>query len=444
MSAHTFISGRLFQHFDRTGWPDFKVQMLNWCAQFNICCFMDNHEYAGKLHSFECLLAVGEHARISLPAGNALAELRQFRTNQKDWLIGHLGFGLKSETVQSKNGLPGKFGFADLDFFVPEHLIIVDDTGIWISSHIADPAAIYQAIASSTPLAKATETAHFRHWQTGLNKTSYVEKIEALKAHIHRGDCYEINFCQEFSAAGCVIDPIKTFRNLTRVSPTPFSVFYRLHDEYLLCASPERFFKLDGTQVWSQPMKGTAPRNRQDAVLDKENANALINSQKERSENVMVVDLVRNDLSRVCRSGTVEVKELFGIYSFPQVHQLVSTVTGELDEGKTVEDVIAALFPMGSMTGAPKQKVLQLIEQYEQVHRGLFSGAVGYIHPSGDADFNVVIRSILYNAHSRDLSYLVGSGITWYSNPEEEFDECNWKAAAIREVLDLNPPVGSI
>ena len=149
----------------------------------------------------------------------------------------------------------------------------------------------------------------------------------------------------------------------------------------------------------------------------------------------MVVDLVRNDLSKICREGTVQVEELFGIYSFPQVHQMISTITGELQPGLSFADIIKQTFPMGSMTGAPKKKVMELIEQYENTRRGIFSGAVGYIKPGGDFDFNVVIRSILYNQATQYLSYLVGSAITFYSKAAEEYEECLLKAEALKKVF---------
>jgi para-aminobenzoate synthetase component 1 len=170
-------------------------------------------------------------------------------------------------------------------------------------------------------------------------------------------------------------------------------------------------------------------------AVDERLRNELRNSGKDRSENVMVVDLVRNDLSKVCTEGSVQTDELFGIYSFPQVHQMISTISGQLKPGVSFTDILKASFPMGSMTGAPKRRVMQLIEQYEKTKRGIYSGAVGYIDPQGDFDFNVVIRSILYNATDRYLSYQVGGGITAYSEAEKEYEECLLKAAAISQVL---------
>jgi para-aminobenzoate synthetase component 1 len=203
----------------------------------------------------------------------------------------------------------------------------------------------------------------------------------------------------------------------------------------LLCASPERFLKKQGERILSQPIKGTSPRITGNKVDDDEQRKELHDSAKERSENVMVVDLVRNDLSKVCVEGTVHVDELYGIYSFPQVHQMISTVSGELRKDRNFADIIRATFPMGSMTGAPKKMVMELIERYEKTRRGIFSGAVGYISPGDDFDFNVVIRSIMYNSTSRYLSFQAGSGITFYSDPAKEWEECILKAEAMKFVL---------
>ena len=268
-----------------------------------------------------------------------------------------------------------------------------------------------------------------------ISKEEYIKTIEQLRQHILRGDCYEINFCQEFFAEHAHIDPIAVYQKLSAASPNPFSALYKLDDKYLICASPERFLKKQGNHILSQPIKGTSKRIAGDAKQEAINKNSLYESQKDRSENVMVVDLVRNDLSMICSEGSVVVDELYGVYTFPQVYQMISTVSGELKKDISFTEIIKATFPMGSMTGAPKRSVLQLIEQYEKTKRGIFSGALGYITPSGDFDFNVVIRSIMYNQSSEYLSFQAGSGITFYSNPENEWEECLLKAEAIKRVL---------
>jgi para-aminobenzoate synthetase component 1 len=186
----------------------------------------------------------------------------------------------------------------------------------------------------------------------------------------------------------------------------------------------------------SQPIKGTSRRSAYEKRNDQEEINLLLSDEKERSENIMVVDLVRNDLSKICKKGSVSVKEYLKIYSFPHVHQMISTIAGELRNDVTFTDILSATFPMGSMTGVPKKKVMELIEQFEKTKRGLFSGSVGYIDPEGDFDFNVVIRSILYNEMKQYLSIQAGSAITWKSDPEKEYEECNLKIAAMRSALD--------
>jgi para-aminobenzoate synthetase component 1 len=203
-----------------------------------------------------------------------------------------------------------------------------------------------------------------------------------------------------------------------------------------LCASPERYLQKKGNRIISQPIKGTIKRDAVNEANDLQLQEALLASEKDKAENVMVVDLVRNDLSKVCEEGSVKVEELFGLYSFPQVHQLISTISGQLKKGIDLSAILQASFPMGSMTGAPKQRVMELIERYEKTKRGLYSGAVGYITPNKDFDFNVVIRSILYNANTHYLSYQVGGGITFYSDAEKEDEECLTKAAAIKAVLN--------
>ncbi len=221
------------------------------------------------------------------------------------------------------------------------------------------------------------------------------------------------------------------------ISPNPFSSFYRIHDKYLLCASPERYLKKTGDKILSQPIKGTLKRTSDSKEDDIKKHEFLLNA-KERSENVMIVDLVRNDLSKVCGEATVSVEELFHVYSFPQVHQMISTISGKIPIQMNISEIIFATFPMGSMTGAPKKRVMELIEKYEKTKRGLFSGAVGYITPGNDFDFNVVIRSILYNEKEKYISIQAGAAITFSSDAEKEYEECLLKVNAMINVLSFS------
>lgn len=407
--------------------------MLNWASQFNICCFLDDHHYALPPHTYECLLGAGALHTLETNAGNAFEQLKKFADTHNDWLFGHLAYDLKNETEQLSSSHFDGIGFADLLFFVPQVVIQLQQTSITISCKGMQPADVFNSICNT---AVADDVQHnIANIQSRFNRDEYLQAVRALQKHILRGDCYEINFCQEFFAEDCIIHPLSVYKALTDISPNPFTAFYKSNDKYLLCASPERYLKKSGSHIISQPIKGTWDRNKNDALIDEQKKQELLHSVKDRAENVMIVDLVRNDLSRICEESSVKVDELFGVYTFPQVHQMISTISGKLKTGLHWVDAIKATFPMGSMTGAPKKRVMELIEQYERTKRGVFSGTVGYVNPQGDFDFNVVIRSILYNAPDKYLSYQAGSGITFYSDAEKEFEECLLKAAAIKKVL---------
>ncbi len=424
-----------FISFPVTDFKRIKQQVLNWMNQFSTCCFLDNHQYHFNHHSYECIAAAGAVDCIEPDAGNALQALQQFQQKYHGWLFGHLGYDLKNETEDLKSVHPDYIGFPDLFFFVPQTVLLISENELKIlAGNAAAAAVIFDAINNiETEQAPPQKTAI--RFQPRFSKQLYIETVEKLRNHILHGDCYEINFCQEFFAENAAIDPVTIYQSLSEISPSPFAAFYKCSNKYLLCASPERYLKKDGGNIISQPIKGTGIRDLLDAKTDDANKAGLYNSAKDRSENVMVVDLVRNDLSKICVEGTVQVEELFGVYSFPQVHQMISTISGTLQPGMPFTEIVLKTFPMGSMTGAPKKKVMELIEEYEVTRRGIFSGAVGYIKPGGDFDFNVVIRSILYNPGNQYLSYLVGSGITFYSKAAEEYEECLLKAAAIKKVF---------
>jgi para-aminobenzoate synthetase component 1 len=267
-----------------------------------------------------------------------------------------------------------------------------------------------------------------------IQKEQYIDIVGRLREHIREGDCYEINFCGGGHTAAKVEEPLAVFAALNRLSPAPFAAYYRDGDRYMMCASPERYLRKSGRQVLSQPIKGTASRSA-DSANDDVMKTALRSDIKELAENVMIVDLVRNDLARCCEVGSVNVNELFGIYTFPQVHQMISTVSGILRHDMSFTDAIRTSFPMGSMTGAPKFKVMQLIDKYEEARRELFSGTIGYITPAGDMDLNVIIRSLYYNAGNEYLSYSTGGAITWDSIPEKEWEEMRLKAWAVEQLF---------
>lgn len=406
--------------------------MLNWLSRFNIFCFLDDHQYALPGHAMECIAAV-EAAEIMTVHSSYISSIHHFTTQHHDWIFGHLGYALKAETEQVPGGPDDPVGFEPAFLFVPRWVIRLNADALHIGSLEDDHDAVWEAILSSGSQHAASEAVQL---SPSMSKAEYLERVRLLQDHILRGNCYEVNFCQAFSNTAATIDPLQVFRSLAAVSPNPFAAFYRVQEKFLMCASPERFIQRNGNKIISQPIKGTIARDLNDAEADQHQQRQLLASHKEKAENVMVVDLVRNDLSRICKEGSVRVSELFGIYPFPQVHQMISTVEGELKEEVGFADIVKACFPMGSMTGAPKKKVLQLIDEFETVGRGLFSGSVGYINPEGNFDFNVVIRSLLYNQHKKYLTYLVGSGITFYADAEHEYAECMVKAEAMEKAVE--------
>lgn len=384
--------------------------------------------------AFECLLAVGAVDTCTASAGSAFPALKTWARDKHDWLFGHFAYDLTAETEGvDLTAVSPQPRFPDLFFFQPEIVVLVQKDHVRIGSFHADHHAIWKAIRGNEP--RGPRRSDPPVFTPRFTRDEYLSTVTALQRHILRGDAYEINFCQEFFSPSARPDPLSVWWALSRASPNPFSAYYRMGGRYLCCASPERFLRKKGNMLFSQPIKGTAARIPGDPAADRLQRDVLRQSQKERAENVMVVDLVRNDLSKICVPGSVHVPELYGIYGFPQVYQMISTVAGELAPGLDWTEMVKAVFPMGSMTGAPKNRVVRLIARYERSRRGLFSGAVGYVDPAGDFDFNVVIRSLLGDRENGGLSYYVGSGITFYSDPAAEYEECLIKGEGIRKAL---------
>lgn len=408
---------------------DFKRKALHWANQFEVCCFLDSNDYKDAYSAYDFMIAAGVYDELNCSTGNGFDQLKSFYATHKQWIFGYFSYDLKNEIEALHSVNPDGLNFADLYFFVPKYLIVSKNGEVEI---LLGEQSILGAIASFSiedkKQAKAVQIS------PRLAKDQYLAKVEALRNHIHRGDIYEINFCQEFFAKNARIDPIHTFEALNQISPTPFAGYFKVNGQYILSATPERFLCKRGSRLISQPIKGTAKRS-QDAEEDTAIKLQLRNNIKEQAENVMIVDLVRHDLTKSAVKGSVKVEELFGIYSFPQVHQMISTISCELNPEINFIDAIKNTFPMGSMTGAPKVKAMKLIEEYEVTKRGIYSGSFGCISPDGDFDFNVIIRSILYNAESKYLSFQVGGAITYQSNAASEYEECMLKASAILKVL---------
>jgi para-aminobenzoate synthetase component I len=408
--------------------------MLSFLQKFSIFCFLDNHGYNFS-KSYECIAGAGVSASVVSNGSKKLRAVDEMQSNCNDWIFGHVAYDVKNEIECLRSSNPDAVCFPDFLFFVPEIVFILAENELKIGVvGSADTKEIYDSILSEDSLKEINH--HPPFLESRFSKKEYSETVQKLQQHILRGDCYEINFCQEFYADDALIDPLSVYRKLSDLSPNPFSAFYRYYDKYLLCASPERFLKKKGQTIISQPIKGTANRIQNNAEADEQRKDNLLHSDKERSENIMIVDLVRNDLAKISTEGSVSVREFLKIYSFPHVHQMISTVAGNLKKNISFSDIFYATFPMGSMTGAPKKKVMELIEKYEKTKRGLFSGTLGYIDPNRDFDFNVVIRSILYNQSNCYLSIQAGSAITFKSDAEHEYEECLLKIAAIKKALE--------
>ncbi|MEM9918836.1 MAG: anthranilate synthase component I family protein [Bacteroidota bacterium] len=426
-------------HFDVAEPALIKRQLLQWSTGFDCCCYLDNNTYSFyPYHSGECLLAVGIDRQIirwpadCQPGQDAFDALKKLSVECGDWIFGGFSYDLKNDIEQLSSANFDGLGFPDYHFFVPRYVFELKLGKLYIHSKSEDPEIIFSQICQQK-LSIQNAVPSGLALSPRMTKQQYLEAVSAIREDIIEGVIYEMNFCQEFYAQNCAIDPLPLFQSLNEMAKAPFSAYYKLGEQYLLCASPERFLKKEGRKLISQPIKGTIKRgasNAEDQVLRQQ----LSESQKDQAENVMIVDLVRNDLARSCFPGSVKVEELFGIYSFEQVHQMISTVVGELRPEVHFVDAIRNAFPMGSMTGAPKVMSMKLIEQYESTRRAWYSGAVGYIRPNGDFDFNVVIRSLLYNAARSYLSLQLGGAIVFDSVPELEYEECLLKAKAMQQL----------
>ena len=405
---------------------EFLQRALRWAQDFPACLFLDNQGIAYPGGGFPKMLAVGRP--LHPPAQSSPFQWLEEQWAEHGWLFGYLGYDLKNhlEDLNSQNKrlslLP------DMGFFAPEHFIQWREDGR-IALYSSTPEQVEREVLS-TPLERSHKPMETITFNPLTSKEDYLTTVRRLQPHILEGDIYEINYCMAFEAEAQSFDPVLAYQKLRARSPMPFSAFLKMGEHYALCASPERFLRKDDNALISQPIKGTIKRGR-DSQEDEQLKQQLRNSEKEQAENLMIVDLVRNDLARSAAFGTVEVGELFGIYTFEQLHQMISTVKAELRPGFSPIQALANAFPMGSMTGAPKVKSMELIERYEEARRGAFSGAIGFLSPDGNFDFNVVIRSQFYEAAQQKLSYQVGSAITYDANPEYEYEECLLKARGL-------------
>ena len=417
-------------------------KLLQWAQQYETAVWLDSNHHNQGYTSFHSILAVDEFTSIQTDVVNAFEKLKEYQSITQDYLFGYLSYDVKNATENLTSTNSDGLGFAELFFFQPQKILFVKNDSIefqYLTMVDDEIDTDFEAICTQEIKQKNTTSTRLENGgniviKPRIQKQDYLFKVGEILEHIHKGDIYEANFCQEFYAENTRINPLDIYEDLNTISEAPFATFLKIDNQYLLCASPERYLKKEGAKIISQPIKGTAKRL-VDLQEDQKTATALSKDIKERSENIMIVDLVRNDLSKSAKKGSVRVEELCKVSSFKQVHQMISTVVSELKDDVHLVDVIKDTFPMGSMTGAPKISAMKIIETLEETKRGLYSGTVGYFTPMGNFDFNVVIRSILYDSEKKYLSFSVGSAITAKSTPEKEYEECLLKAKAMQFVL---------
>jgi len=376
-------------------------------------------------------IAIGCENEIVCTSNNInLEKLNDFISIPNSWKFGYISYDVKNEIENLASGNTDQLEFPEIHFFIPKTLFkIAKNTISLVYGEISLLANVEEIF-----LKKKENISNKIKLIPRLNKKEYLIRIKAVKEDIQQGDIYEMNFCYELFNENVELDPFKTYQKLNELTNAPFSCFGNFDNKYILSASPERYIQKHGQQLISQPIKGTIGRG-VDEKEDLKQIESLRENQKERSENIMIVDLVRNDLSRIAEKNSVKVDELCGIYTFATVHQMISSVSATIKPNISFIDILKATFPMGSMTGAPKIRAMELIEKYESTKRGVYSGCVGYIKPNGDFDFNVIIRTLLYNSKKKYLSCMVGGAITSKSNEKEEYQETLLKAEALLQAL---------
>jgi len=421
---------------------ELKTKLLQWAQQFEEIVWLDTNtkfQISKQAYSsYDAILAVDSETKLECTGQGSFKKLEIFQEEIQDYIFGYLSYELKNDTENLLSEHFDGLEFSDVCFFQPKKLFLLKNGVLEIkylkaySSEIDDDITDIlniesKAITGGVPNSNLTINSR-------VSENEYREKLKIILEHIHRGDIYEVNFCQEFFFENANINPVKVFQKLDTISSPPFAAFLKINHHYVLSASPERFVKRLENKIISQPIKGTARRLENEAG-DKKIKAQLEKDPKERAENIMIVDLIRNDLSKTAKKGTVQVEELCKVHTYKQVHQLVSTIISEVENNTNSIAIIKSLFPMGSMTGAPKISAMKIIESQEENKRGLYSGAVGYFTPENDFDFNVVIRSILYNAKNNYVSFSVGGAITSKSIIEKEYEECMIKAEAMKRAL---------
>jgi para-aminobenzoate synthetase component I len=418
---------RLFESIQAA--RQFMYECLAGLTQSDPLFVLDSRGWeADSLSRYEWLIAWSDREAldISIDDPDPFGQMSDFYSkHQGEWMFVFLSYDLKNSLEKLPAPRPERISFGAARVVVPKFTITCrrHKEGYLVEGDI-------DAISDLTPPSGTFSCDSIEY----INEAQYHRAFDRMQQHIQRGDIFEANLCMEFSADKAVIDPFHFFGLLGEASPSPFSCLLRKGEQFLLSASPERFIQGHNGLAVSQPMKGTARRS-PDAAIDEQFRLSLLNSEKERAENIMIVDLVRNDLGRSAQDAAVWVEDLCKVLPYPGVWQMISTVCCNPRPGLSPFDIIKNAFPMGSMTGAPKVRAMEIIDELEGFARGLFSGSVGYINPSGEYDFNVIIRSLQYDRQTSKISFAAGGAITSGSEAEGEYRECLLKASTLASLL---------
>lgn len=388
---------------------------------FQIC---DSNGVNAAMNTGKYEILAGYGLQYFLPESSELA-LHALPEPGK-WTFGYIEY---PETVLSS--------LSKTCFFVPQIVayILKDERVLHIVNNGVDDACFQDWLSKleATPIIPELINIPNFHFNAVTEQADYIRQVNQIKDDILHGRYYEMNYCIEFRAPLASRAFLPYMLRLNERTSAPFAAFARMKHMSILCSSPERFFKKEGQNLLSQPIKGT--NKLMNGPENEKQLQALKNSEKECAENVMIVDLVRNDLAHVCEAGTIRVDELFGTYPFKTLNHMISSVSGKAKANTTLKTILEALFPMGSMTGAPKLEVMKHIDAYENHQRGIYSGCLGYVSPDGDCDFNVLIRTLVYCHKTESISYKVGSAITFDSEAEHEYEECLLKGHRLEDIF---------
>ena len=406
-----------------------------WAHGTDVYSVFHGHEAYSRANPLGALRAMLRACRLTLP---------RLPVPMVGGAVGWLGYDLAPRIERLPRKAPADLGLPDMHFAVYDQMIVVDHAtgqtylgGVDLRGEGVDRVASRldrwpdQVMSGKSPSHHGPLLAPSAGFRPNVTRRQYLQAVRRAKQYIAAGDIYQVNLSQRFETQ-IAADPIHLFERLQRINPAPFSAYLRVGDQAVVSSSPERFLRVRGRHVQTRPIKGTRPRGA-DPESDRRLREELLASEKDRAELTMIVDLERNDLGRVCSYGSVRVTDHCLLETYPTVFHLVATVEGDLHERYDLVDLLKASFPGGSITGAPKVRAMQIIDELEPTRRSVYTGAVGYIGFDGNADFNIVIRTVLVDGPR--ATFQVGGGIVADSEPEAEYQETLDKGKALFEAL---------